>query len=577
MARHGLYLARRAVALALVAGCSGGSQPNGSAPDGSVDAASEAVFKPDAGLDGHDGSTSTDADLDAHDEGSAGDAGTGPVVSQVVFTTNPNNVLSGVLTFTTDEPTTDQVQVTNLGDGGADNSFSVPLGGKPPTKTHSIAVLGLRADSPFTFDVTTTDAASRSATTSVDYTTGPLPAVIPPVQVVQNDKTRTSPGYTMLDLWAWTATPPTAYMDGTRSSIVIVDGDGQVVWYWLSTSSPPTDPKKLPNGDISFLSGGGDPSWIEIDMMGSPVRTYSSTQLGLDYLQHEIFPEPGTAHYLGLSSQLRSISGYPTVDGGTTTYSVVGDVVAEFDSDGGVLNQWSDFDMLDPHYEGDPVEFNDPYWNFHYKDAGPTKDWTHGNAVVVDPTDGNILASSRTLSWIYKFDRNDGGLPKLLWRLGPGGDFALTNTNDGFQYNQHGANVLPNGHVMAFDNGSDRPNDAGVSGLYSRSVEFSLDTTNMQATIVWQYQESPPFYSFFLGSSYPLPNGNVLICDGGEIANRGVLYTDPTNLKYARIMEVTHDAVPTKVMELDIAPPLTWATNFSGFSVYRAQRITSLY
>lgn len=554
---------------AVLVGCSG-SSPNGAQSDAS--ASEDGTSPTDATA--NDGARPSDGGVDVD---GAPDGG-GPTISNLVFTVSPNNVLSGVLTFTTDEPTTDQVQVTNLGDGGADNSFSVPLSGKPATMSHRIEVLGMRASSPFRFDVKTTDATSRSASASLDYTTAALPAAIPPVQVVTNDKTKTSPGYTMINLWAWDASQPFVQQDGSRSSIVVVDADGQVVWYFIGSSGAvPVDPKKLPSGDIVFLTAGQTSSWAEIDMLGNVVRSFQSTAMGLDYVSHEIFPEPGTDRYLSLAPELRRVSGYPTADGGTTTYSVVGDAVAEFDADGGLLNRWSAFDLLDPLTEGDKGAFNNPFWNFVYRDAGATKDWTHDNSVVTDPTDGTIVVSSRTLSWIYKFGRGDGGAPQLLWRLGQGGDFTLTNSNDVFQFNQHGAVVLPSGHVMAFDNGNDHPNDAGVAGLYSRAVEYSLDTTSMQATIVWQYQESPPFFSFFLGSSYLLPNGNVLVCDGGEIADRSVSYTDATNLKFGRIMEVTHDAAPSKVMEFDVNVPISWTPNFSGFSVYRAVRIASLY
>ncbi len=557
-------------------GCSSGAASSAAA-DASIDGTHDAAWP----LDVHDDGTHDAAwPLDVHDD-TAEETGEGPAIANLMLEANPNNLLSGTLTFTTDQPTTDQVQVVNLEDGGASNSFSIPLAGMTPTTFHRIPVLGLRASSRFRIDVETTSAVSRKATASLAYTTGALPPAIPPISVVTNDKTRTSPGYTMMDLWLWDATQPFATPDPSRSSVIIVDADGEVVWYAMSPACcTPTDARKLPNGDITFLGWGrnsGQAVWEEIDMMGNVVFDVSANEMGLDFISHEIFPEPGTENFLSLTPQLRSIPGYPTADGGTTTYAVVGDAVVEVGADASVIHEWSTFDMFDPHYEGTRSEFNFPTWNFLYADAGKPKDWTHGNSVVVDPASNDIVASSRTLSWIFKFDRNDGGPPRLLWRLGPGGDFALTNANDGFQYNQHCATVLPNGNIMAFDDGDGRPNDAGFAGLYSRAVEFSLDTTKMQATIVWQYRESPPFYSPYVGSSYLLPNGNVLVDDGADLADHLGQTDDPTNLKYARIMEVTHDPVPTKVMEFDVNPPLTWQANFSGFWVYRAKRIPSLY
>jgi arylsulfate sulfotransferase len=257
----------------------------------------------------------------------------------------------------------------------------------------------------------------------------------------------------------------------------------------------------------------------------------------------------------------------------------VGDAVVEFDPDGGVLNQWHAFDVLDPMREGDQGEFNNPYWIERYPEAGALKDWTHSNAVVPDDRDGTIVVSSRTQNWVWKFNRNDGGTPTVVWKLGQGGDFTLTNANETFQYGQHGLNILPNGNLMMFDNGNNRPAADGGINPFSRALEYSLDTTNMTATIVWQYQESPPFYAPFLGSSYLLDNGDVLLC-ASLVDDPTQQAPSPTNLKYARIMEVTHDAAPTKVLEYEIRQELGSVPSdatFSGYSVYRATRVPSLY
>ena len=70
---------------------------------------------------------------------------------------------------------------------------------------------------------------------------------------------------------------------------------------------------------------------------------------------------------------------------------------------------WSAFDHLDVnrHVQGLP-------------------DWTHSNAVLYTPNDGNLLLSVRHQSWILKIDYNNGtGTGAALWRLGDEGDFTL--------------------------------------------------------------------------------------------------------------------------------------------------------
>jgi hypothetical protein len=519
-----------------------------------------------------DGSSAADAKV-----GTTRDAGDGsvvsPAISDLVVTPNPNSVLSATLTFTTNVPTTASVLVTNTSDGGAANSFTIGPTTTPAT-SYSLHVLGMRAQSHFVISVNARDAASRLATGATTFTTGALPAVIPPITVVTNDPTKTSPGFTLMPIWRWDGS--IASMDPARSPIVAVDAEGQVVWYYVPGAYVLAT-KKLPNGDIVFIAG--DQGWTEIDMMGGVVRSYTAAQMGLDSLHHDITLE-ASSDFLGLTSELRTISGYPTPDGGTAAYAVVGDVVLEFDADGGILNRWHEFDMLDPMRKGNVSQFNGPLWNTVYPDAGSTKDWTHTNTVFPDDRDGTIIVSSRTQSWIIKFNRNDGGKPTIVWRLGEGGDFALTNANETFQYGQHAVNLLANGNLMMFDDGNARPAADGGVNPFSRALEYSIDTTKMTATIVWQYEETPAFFSPFLGSSYLLPNGNVLICAGGLFDDLSKATANPTNIKYARIMEVTHDPVPTKVLEYTIRQELGSDPSdptFSGYSVFRAIRIPSLY
>ncbi len=541
-----------------------------------------------------------------------------PLISALRIVANPNNVLSATLTFTTNVPTTTSVRVTNTSEGGADNTFSIGPTTQPVT-SHSVDVLGMRATSRFEMKITATDQDSNVATSTATFVTPALPAALAPITVVTNDPTKTSPGFTLFTVWRWDFTP-IANIDSSIAQILALDAQGHVVWYYLPANprpdSYPSAPEKLHNGDLVFVTGDG--GWTEIDEMGNVIRAYTGPKItaGRDVaprgvlgslasaiatewrqlfgpkeavahpalmdiaLHHEITPEANDTRYLSLSTELRRVPGFPTAGGATTTFPVVGDVIAEFDPNGHVLHQWSAFDMLDPHREGNTTFFNTPFWNGRYRDVGPTKDWTHGNSVIEDTRDGTIVTSSRTQNWVYKFARAEGAAPRVVWRLGEGGDFALTNGNDTFQYGQHAISILPNGHLMMFDNGDNRPLvPGGPTVPYSRALEFSLDTTKMQATIAWQYEETPPFYSQFLGSSYLLPNGNVLVCDGGETVT-SALPTDPANLKFARIMEVTHDAKPTKVLEYDIREELhshPANPNFSGYSVYRATRIPSLY
>ncbi len=508
------------------------------------------------------------------------------VVSDIKVTPDPNNALIATLTYTTSLQAIGTVNVTNTGDTLGINKFQlVETSG---STSHSVTLLGLRASSKFSIAITVTDPMGDSGQGDTTYTTGALPAGLPPVTVVETNPSMDNSGYTLMTVWGWDGSP-VASVNPALSYVVAIDVTGQIVWYAHGIDQPgkyPVDAQQLPNGDILYITG--DSGWAEIDMLGNVVTTSTASQLGLDSVHDFLFLQDGGT-MLGLSTKLTQVPGYPSngspppdagpVKGGVTL-PVVGDVAFQLGADGGVAQTWSTFDMLSPYVEGD--FFNDPYWNALYADAGATKDWTHSNTIRDGTDPGTFLLSSAAQSWIVDFS-GASGAPKVNWRLGPGGDFSLTTPNDTFQYNQTGISLLSDGDILCFDSGTFRVDaDGSVPPLFSRAVEFSIDTTSMTASIKWQYEETPSFYSSFVGFvTSPDPGNIVLITDGGETANRiSGDPTDPTNLKTARILEVTHDVSPTKFFEVDIDPALGSMPSdptFSGYSVPRARRFKSLY
>jgi len=130
-------------------------------------------------------------------------------------------------------------------------------------------------------------------------------------------------------------------------------------------------------------------------------------------------------------------------------------------------------------------------------------DWAHNNTCQVIGENaagaidarfrpGNIVFSYRTLDIIGVIDRDTS---EIVWAWGPG-------EIDG----QHKPHMLPNGHILVFDNGTCRG--------WSRIVEMDPLTN----TIVWEYaaEHKPDFYSGFISGAQRLPNGNTLICEGAR-------------------------------------------------------------
>jgi hypothetical protein len=70
---------------------------------------------------------------------------------------------------------------------------------------------------------------------------------------------------------------------------------------------------------------------------------------------------------------------------------------------------------------------------------------------------------------------------------------------------QHDVRILPNGHLLLFDNGNFH------NPPQSRAVEYALDTVAMTATLVWESRHAPPVFASFLGSVQRFQNGHTLI------------------------------------------------------------------
>jgi hypothetical protein len=114
---------------------------------------------------------------------------------------------------------------------------------------------------------------------------------------------------------------------------------------------------------------------------------------------------------------------------------------------------------------------------------------------------GNLLVCFRNVNQIVVLEKDTY---RVLWAWGE------SNLEE-----PHHPTMPPNGHILIFDNGTQR--------RYSRVVE--LDP--LAEDIVWEYTADPPddFYSCRKGAAQRLPNGNTLISESDQ----------------GRVFEVTHE------------------------------------
>jgi arylsulfate sulfotransferase len=235
---------------------------------------------------------------------------------------------------------------------------------------------------------------------------------------------------------------------------------------------------------------------------------------------------------------------------GITT--VTGNALIDWDPQKGPVWTWSGFDHI-------PLT-HAPFGS---------SDWTHGNAVIYSPDDGNLILSMRNKNWIVKINYQNGtGGGKVLWHLGPDGDFSLPSSQAPMEWNyrQHypvligpnSAGVFP---LMSFNKGNNRPvrasNDIcgtpGFTECNSSVPIFQLNEYTDAPEVLEEDNISPP-YSRCCGNAGLLTNGKLEYDVAADVNTPNVSY----------IQEVTREQNP-------------WQMNITGQLAYRGLRISSLY
>lgn len=402
------------------------------------------------------------------------------------------------------------------------------------------------------------------------FTTGALPAAstLPTIATTTTSGSTPQSGVELLDLLSTTNT-------NLMITVAVTDLAGNILWVYQPGSSIPqgigeiADPIKLmPNGHflINFSTSGGadgvESVLQEVDLSGNVFWQMSAAELNQALAAatcagcnitvvgtHHDFAMLPNGHLIVIASEQQTlpVNGYPN------PVLVTGDVLIDLDQNRKPVWVWSTFDHLDVNRH--PMNF---------------PDWTHCNAIVYSPSDGDLILSSRHQSWVMKIDYNNGkGTGNILWKLGYQGDFTLVGGTDPVDwfYAQHDANVSStnsNGtfQMLMFDNGDNRVLDSSgticgtTTPCASRVPLLQLDETALTATIQW-VDPLAPVYTFFGGSARLLANGNI---EFDECAT-----TNPAN--NAAIFEVTQASPPQTV----------WQMQIGGEYAYRGFRIPSLY
>jgi outer membrane protein assembly factor BamB len=447
----------------------------------------------------------------------------GARTSDISLAANPNSVLSAIVSF--DAPGAASAHVISTSANGAEvlATPEVPLQSGHGT----IAVLGLAPSTTYTHAVIVSGTAGAQTLGSVVATTAPLPGPLAAVAMtVTNFTGSPEPGYFLVS--------------GAGSAAFAVDAAGTVRWY-RDFGANTEETKMQPDGSLTTYVGtsqGFQP------VAGEFVRyTPAGDQIATCAAASPDPTEPGSPlvytdpHEMLLTTDAQGVEavhliGYEMRPTGPSGTAVAWHVLLREDAIGTVEFRWKSWDWFTS-----PADYTDAI-------ALPT-DFDHMNSLAIDPSDGNYVASFRDLDAILKIDAQTGA---VLWQLGGRlNQFTLVGDPLGPPSGQHSVRVLANGNLLLYDNGPNRQPQE------TRAVEYSLDTSAMTATLVWEFRHNPPIFTPYVGSVERLGNGNTLVAFG----------------------------IAGIVDEVDPAGDVVWEGALSqggqARSAYRVRRLPSLY
>lgn len=303
----------------------------------------------------------------------------------------------------------------------------------------------------------------------------------------------------------------------------------------------------------------GDPvAQLTLDSLNAKLASAGYSNIALVGLHHDVAILPN-GHMIVIGSMLKP---YNNLTGYSGTTNVLGDVLVDLDENFNVSWAWSEFDHLDVNRH--PISF---------------PDWTHTNAVLYSPSDGDLLVSIRHQSWIIKIDYQNGkGSGDVLWCLGNDSDGASCGKDGGYVfalsggtapedwfYGQHDPSfigsatsgqfsltMMDNGYGRLLADGSQCTSSG--SACYSTVPVVAVDEAAKTATITYRQMVPASQFNIWGGNAEVLANGDLeydLCAEGNASEVDEVKMTNPAQV--------------------------VWTLKESGANLYRAKRIPSLY
>lgn len=333
---------------------------------------------------------------------------------------------------------------------------------------------------------------------------------------------------------------------GTSQVVTATDLLGRLLWYY-DTAGASID-RTTADGTMLYRKRGAtsrEGIIAEIDLAGNQLVETNVARVSEQLVAH------GYRRIVNFSHEVRRIfnpgkpnDGFIVVIGGTDMISTVhqggtpenpvdilGDEIIVLDQNLQLAWAWNPFQHLDVSRAAVLGEICTPTTICKPYTPGFTRanDWLHTNSVQYTPWDGNLIASLRSQDWVIKINYAGGaGDGRVLWRMGPDGDFSITTNGAGTSHDigypwfshQHDAEFELRGatfggrRVMTvYDNGNTRRARFNRAA-HSRCQSFAVDEANR--TVNLNINADTGVYAEALGSAQLLGNGN-LNCTGGSL------------------------------------------------------------
>lgn len=415
--------------------------------------------------------------------------------------------------------------------------------------SHEVVVMGLHPDTDYSFTPQSWDLdGSPEVGSPVSYRTPTLPPELPAFEVTVSSSDVMQEGITLFSLNLVDLKDPGRTASGFPPVLVGVDSTGDPVWYSrLAGAESPLMGFTLLNGEDLLVLG--QSTVTEILGMGKKFGDHDVKQMGFNasFLHHDA-DRLASGNLLSLAT-----SAHPIDAQHGHSDALIFDSVVEFDLDGSVARRWNLADLIP--YDGIDIRSMGENWNFFYPEYSETFDVYHANSLAYDSSDDSVVVGLHSWGWLVKISLETG---RLVWAMGDGGSLQLEGGEPWF-HATHGPDLLPDGHILVYDNGS-----FGSTGFRkSRVIEYEVPSQG-PVRQVWDYP--PDFYSPFMGNVQRMNNGNTLLCNGARITGDSSFVMQPS------VTEVSGSKGNPVVFNLELEPlPLTMTGLV--FVIYRAYRI----